>query len=98
MQLSNETLILFTDDILLFRPIRNALDIKLLQENVNALFNWVCSNFLCFNAKKCKQMLVSRKRNQTSVLPIKIAGDALEVVNERILAFGSQAVSAGTGM
>ena len=38
------------------------------------------------------------KRNQTSVLPIKIAGDALEVVNERVLAFGSQAVSAGTGM
>ena len=57
MQLSDGTLILFADDILLFRPIRNALDIKLLQEDVNALCNWVCSNFLCFNVKKCKQML-----------------------------------------
>ena len=71
-----------TDHILLFRPIRNALDFQLLQEDVNALFNWVYSNFLCFNAKKCKQMLVSRNRNQTSILPIKIGGDALEVVNE----------------
>ena len=38
MQLSDAigTLILFADDILLFRPIRNALDIQLLQEDVNA--------------------------------------------------------------
>ena len=82
VQLSDGTLILFADDILLFRPIRNALDFELLQEDVNALFNWVCSNFLCFNAKKCKQMLVSRKRNQTSIVPIKIGGVALEVVSK----------------
>ena len=65
MQLSDGRLILFADDILLFRLVHSAVDIELLQEDVNALFNWACRNFLCFNAQKCKQMVVSRKRNHT---------------------------------
>ena len=73
IQLSDGTLLLFVDDILLFRPVRSALDIEPLQEDVNALFNWITRNFLCFNAQKCKQMLVSRKRNRTPVPAIKIA-------------------------
>ena len=47
MQLSDGTLILFADDILLFRPVRSEVDvdIELLQEDVNALFNWAVEIF-----------------------------------------------------
>ena len=56
VQLSDGSLLLFTDDnILLFRPVRSALDIEPLQEDINALFNWITRNFLCFNAQKCKK-------------------------------------------
>ena len=51
VQLSDGTLILFADDIVLFRPVRSAVDIELLQEDVNALFNWACRNFLCLCSK-----------------------------------------------
>ena len=34
----------------------------------------------CFNAQKCKQMVVSRKRNRTPVPPIKVADKPLEIV------------------
>lgn len=81
VQLSDGTLILFADDILHFRPVCCALDIELLQEDVNALFNWVTRNFLCFNAQKCKQVLITRKRNRIPIPVIKVGDKPLEIVD-----------------
>ena len=51
VQLSDGTLILFTDNILLFRPVHSAVDIELLQEDVNTLFNWLEETFFALMLK-----------------------------------------------
>ena len=82
VKLSDGTLIL-SDDLLLYRPIKSAKDFELLQYDVNAIANWVSNNFLCFNAQKCKPMLVSCKRfPSTAATPISIDGKELELVSE----------------
>ena len=83
VKVSDGTLILFADDLLLYRPIKSAKDFELLQHDVSAIANWVSNNFLCFNTQKCKQMLVSRKRfPSTAATPISIDGKELELVSE----------------
>ena len=56
------SLVLYADDILLFRPIHTIGDYSALQADINALSNWATQNAMTFNTDKCKCMKVSRKR------------------------------------
>ena len=56
---------LFTDDILLYHLISNPADYILLQLAVSSIEEWSKSNYLLFNAGKCKYMIVSRKQSST---------------------------------
>ena len=49
----NSTLFLFADNAKVYRPIANATDMALLQEDLNLLNNWSINNHLNFSVHKC---------------------------------------------
>ena len=72
---------LFADDILLYHLISNPADYILLQLAVSLIEEWSISNFLSFNAGKCKYMIVSRK--QSPIIPsnpLKLFGNPMQRV------------------
>ena len=50
IQLSDGTLILFADDIVIYRPIHDASDFMLLQGDIDTISDWIKSNLLNLNA------------------------------------------------
>ena len=50
-------IVLYADDMLLFKPINDAEDFMLLQDDMNSLVQWSTSSFLTFNPEKCKFMM-----------------------------------------
>jgi len=48
-------LVLYADDILLFRPIRTTGDYSALQADIDALSNWATQNTMTFNTAKCER-------------------------------------------
>ena len=74
-------IVLYADDILLYRPVSSNGDFAALQSDVNMIQNWASTNFLTFNETKCKVMHISRKRSPLSPsTPIMLNGSILEVV------------------
>ena len=55
-------LMLYADDIMLFKPISAPHEAALLQADVNLVKDWVCNNHLTINTNKIKFMLISRRR------------------------------------
>ena len=70
-------LVLYADDMLLFKPINNAEDFMLLQGDMNSLVQWSTSSFLTFNPEKCKFMIVTRKRNLVHSPSLFLNGQAI---------------------
>ena len=62
-------LMMFADDILLFKPISAPYDATLFQADVNLVNDWVCNNHLTINANKTKFMLISCRRNLPKNFP-----------------------------
>ena len=58
-------LVLYADDILLYRAIQSQEDYVALQLDINTLTAWTDSKLLKFNTKKCKAMLLSCKKTKT---------------------------------
>ena len=82
IQLSqNSKLVLYADDILLYKTILTARDYTCLQKDINHIHFWSSSNGMSFNITKCKQMLLSRKRNPTVSVPLLLNGLPLQIVN-----------------
>ncbi len=72
-------IVLYADDILLYRPISLPEDLEHLQSDVDALQAYASANYLTFNAAKCKFMFVSRKKRHTHLnLSISLNGFPLE--------------------
>ena len=75
------SMVLYADDIALYRPILSSMDFELLQTDVNKLCIWTSQNTLRFNARKCKYMIISRKKKPLSPsLDLHIDGSPLERV------------------
>ena len=55
---------IFADDTKILRNIQTNDDIKLLQDNINALYNWSVLWGLTFNTGKCKILTISKGTNQ----------------------------------
>ena len=71
INLSNgSTLVLYADDMLLFKPISSEDDYTNLQGDVDSLKDWSASHFLTFNPSKCKYMLLSKKNKPTKNPPV----------------------------
>ena len=56
---------MYADDLLLHREINCPEDYFKLQQDVNKIANWVDVNQLTLNSKKCKFMIVSRRRGRS---------------------------------
>ena len=78
--LSNCSMRLYADDILLYRPIHSPTDYQALQADIDALSDWISAHKLQFNCDKCKCMLVSRKRDPTMPITLLVNGQPLERV------------------
>ena len=73
-------IVLYVDNILLYRPISIPEDIEHLQNDVDKLQAYASANYMTFNASKCKFMLVSRKRQHVHPKPsISLNGSPLEL-------------------
>ena len=82
VELSDSSLLLYADDVLLYRPICCPGDYTYLQQDINTLHTWSEANLLQFNPSKCRYMVVSRK--VTPVLPdsdLSIDGSSLHKVD-----------------
>ena len=74
-------IVLYADDILLYRTILSNSDYSYLQSDANTVQDWVNCNHMSLNPSKCKFMLISRKRNRINNPPmITINGQILESV------------------
>ena len=74
-------LVLYADDMLLHRRISNPEDFNILQNDDDAVNNWVNENHLCFNTTKCKYMLITCKKRPLNPPAILINGIPLDMVD-----------------
>ena len=81
----NSEVIMYADDVKIFRSYKDPLTQVELQNDLNSLFLWCSANFLDLNIKKCKHMVFSR----SPVIPSRytLGGVPLELV-ETILDLG----------
>ena len=61
---------LYADDILLYRTVTSPNDYMILQNDINALSNWVSRNNLTLNPNKCKYLVISKLRKHSVEVPI----------------------------
>lgn len=62
--LSYSNMLLFADDLKIFRTVRSTDDVNLLQSDLNSLSKWCDQNNLALNAKKCKVMSFNRSHSK----------------------------------
>ena len=75
-------LVIHADDVLLYRPIRQASDFQLLQQDVDAFGLWADNNYLTFNPFKCKAMVFSSTRQPVPApAHLSLNGSLLEIVD-----------------
>ena len=55
-------LVLYADDMLLYKPLGGSADLTNLQSDVDRINRWTQDNSLSINTTKCKSMLITRKR------------------------------------
>ena len=77
--LNNGTsMLLYADDILLYRRVKTEYDYHLLQQDISTLENWLLQNYLELNAK---YMTISRKHSELSHYQLYITNQAMEKVS-----------------
>ena len=69
LELSDGSLILYADDLLLYQAICSDSDYELLQKNIDKLYIWSDENHLCFNPNKCKYNLIRSCIKETESIP-----------------------------
>ena len=74
-------IILYADDILMYRPFSSRNDFIHMQNDINILDEWNENQYLRFNAKKCKAMILSRKQNIVLPTNLLLKGQALQFVD-----------------
>ena len=73
-------IILYANDILLYKPIKTPTDISDLQSDVDKIQAWVASHGLQLNISKTKAMLISRCKNKPQ-LHLHVNNSVIEVVD-----------------
>ena len=82
VNISDGSLLLYADDIVLYRTIRSSGDYLHLQNDVNALTDCVSSSLLNLNPAKCKYMIITRKRQAIlPPTPLTVMGNTLDKVS-----------------
>ena len=81
IELSSGTKILYTDDILGYKPIVGNFSFCGLQQDIDMIFEWSKANYLKFNMPKCKCMLLTHNRNPYHST-LKLDGVSLQFVTQ----------------
>ena len=74
-------LAMYADDILLYRPVRSTADLICLQEDTTSLGLWANSVNLPFNPRKCKAMILSRRKHVATPSPLLLNGQPVYFVD-----------------
>jgi hypothetical protein len=75
-------LLLYADDILLYRSIKTENDYYILQQDIALLEAWISQRYLQLNPAKCKHIIVSRKHLPIQLsLQLRICGAPIEKVS-----------------
>ncbi len=64
---TNSHLVLYADDILLFKPINNTSDLLSLQSDIQNILKWLSTNGLTPNDSKTQLLPITRSRNQPTI-------------------------------
>ena len=81
-------LVIYADDVLLYKPTQSAVDYVLLQKDVDAVGWWSTIHYPKFNPAKCKAMVFSRKRSTTAPCdPLTLNGQALDLVDAWLVSY-----------
>ena len=75
----DSSIVLYANDILLYRPKKTESDCKVFQQDINKIVNWISDNHLTINIEKTKCMTVSRLRS-TIPLQVEVNGHQIEEV------------------
>ena len=62
VHLSDGSMTIYADDIMIYWPICVSPDYEFVQQDIDKLCTWTSNNLLKFNSIKCKYMVISRKR------------------------------------
>ena len=83
LELSSQTeLVLYADDLLIYKPITELHDFAALQSDLSLLKLWSVEQFLQLNPAKCKHMLLSRRRFPPAMdVTLFLCGSELEKVD-----------------
>ena len=57
-------IILYADDMVLYKPIKNNQDLLDFQNDIDAICSWTSTNSLHLNATKTKSILITRKKHR----------------------------------
>ncbi len=79
--LSDGTLVLFADDLVIYRPIHSAADLSILERDLAIVASWIASNHLTLNENKWKYMILSCRWSPVEHHPLMLNGCALEKVD-----------------
>ena len=74
-------LILYEDDILLYKQMKCLEDYNELQHDIDLLHHWTAENFLKFNVSKCKYMVITEKRHSCISPSLHLESTTLERVH-----------------
>ena len=75
-------LLLYADDILLYRSIKTQEDYYILQQDIALLEAWISQRYLQLNPAKCKHIILSRKHLPIQpTLQLRICGAPIEKVS-----------------
>jgi len=74
-------LVLYADDILLYRTIKSKEDYMTLQKDVDALNSWSNDNYLKINTTKCKFMMSRKRGNSAPQHTLFLMGEPIEKVS-----------------
>ena len=70
------------DDLLIFKVLSDSHDFKAIQDDISNIESWSTDNYLTLNPKKCKYMIISRKKDPPApVTPLILSGDILSRVD-----------------
>ena len=59
--IQNSRILLFADDVKLYRPINRDTDMSLLQLDIDLLYDWSINNHVHFNTSKCISLFLNKK-------------------------------------
>ena len=78
---SNSSLVLYADDITLYKPLSHSSDLADFQADINTIHSWFVSNHLSANASKTKAMVISTKKNPYSDMQLYLDNQVIERVS-----------------